>query len=106
MSDNILPKRPPRATKDDLRVLIAAIFVVLFIVAMVLSNREGGSSGPSTTPTTSSFGSKKFCLNQAAELHREYPDIYATDQQAYDGCRDAGTLVKQLSGHVDPSTRP
>ena len=103
MSDNILPKRPPRATKDDLRVLIAAIFVVLFIVAMVWSGREGGSSESSTTATTSSFGSKDFCLAQAAELHREYPYVYATDQEAYAGCRGAGQLVRELNGHVDPN---
>lgn len=37
-----------------------------------------------------------YCLREADELLREYPQAYASRQEAYDGCRAAKGVLEEL----------
>jgi hypothetical protein len=57
---------------------------------------------PIERPTDSgpAFGSDDYCAERAPKMREESPSLYYTNQEAYDACREAGEVVKELRGDI------
>jgi hypothetical protein len=83
-------------------------WVVGVLLVMAVLGGIGGSSDSSSDNSTGSGGrlsetvfDDDSCYAMSAQLLRDYPNVYYSRQEAYDGCRAAGGLADELVGEVN-----
>lgn len=85
------------AASNAVAVIVIGVVALLAGVALWAGLSAAFSSG-SQDPF-----SRSQCLADVDELLERYPQVYATRQEAYDGCRSGGELFRELRGDVDTS---
>jgi hypothetical protein len=87
-----MAKRSRRAALT--KTAVYAAFAACLVMATACGSGSAGGG-------RAEFGSDEYCIEKADQLVRDYPNVYASRQEAHDGCRRAGDVADELGGEVD-----
>ena len=84
----------------------ALVIALAGCASTVPSDTSSSDTGTQTTnsdtvQTTPDFGTDAYCFAEADSLYTKYPSVYASKQEAYDGCRSAKGLADELNGKIN-----
>lgn len=64
------------------------------------SDDESDTTSTDRKPLSETVFSDDSCYEQSQELYEQYPSVYYSRQEAYDGCRRAGEIMDEVTGQV------